>query len=146
MAVKTESKLIGEATYYCTQWSAQKAMLMKFKLAKSFGASIAILASLVKEEKDEIGKEISEGLNSLFEANSPEALVLIIKECVRGVGVEKDGAEAIKISDANFDMIFDTDELMDIYKVFFFVIGTNYSNLLKSQKFEGILAKTKTML
>ncbi len=146
MAIRKEEKVIGNATYYCTQWSAQKAILMKFKLFKAFGSSIALLGSLAKDEKESVVRDISDGISQLFKNNSPESLIEIINECISGVAVQKEGEEAVKISHTNFDMIFETDNLIDIYKVFFFVLGTNYSNLLKSQKLEGILAKAKDIL
>ena len=43
MACKTETKQIGDHEYSVTQWPAEKSMLMKFRLAKAFGASLATI-------------------------------------------------------------------------------------------------------
>ena len=49
MACKTETKQIGDHEYSVTQWPAEKSMLMKFRLAKAFGASLATIMGTVSQ-------------------------------------------------------------------------------------------------
>lgn len=143
MTCKTESKQIGDHEYSVTQWPADKSMLMKFRLAKAFGASLATLmgnspqASKDKKvtEQDET-LALSEGLSTLFQSNSPEELVALMKNCV--IGTACDGK---RITETSFNELFSGDELLEVYKVFVFVLQVNYSNLFKGQLADRFLAK-----
>ena len=147
MACRTESKTIGEHEYSVTQWAADKSMLMKFKLVKAFGVSltkIVAIASTDTKKKSSEGEEIkafSEGLASLFESNSPEELVSLMKSCV--VGVACDGK---RITDTSFNEVFSADDLLEVYNVFIFVIQVNYQNFLKGRLVDNLLAKVKESL
>jgi hypothetical protein len=147
MSCKTESKDIGDREYSVTQWPADKSMLMKFKLAKTFGASLATLmgASSNSKDKSENDKEetkaFSEGISILFQNNSPEDLVALMKKCV--VGAACNGK---RITDTSFNELFSGDDLMEVYKVFVFVLQVNYSNLFKGQLADRFLAKMKENL
>lgn len=148
MACKTETKQIGDHEYSVTQWSAEKSMLMKFRLAKAFGASLATLMGNSPQttknkkptEQDE-ALALSEGLSVLFQSNSPEELVALMKNCV--VGVACDGK---RITESSFNELFSGDELLEVYKVFVFVLQVNYSNLFKGQLADRFLAKMKENL
>ena len=149
MACNTETKEIGEREYSVTQWPADKSMLMKFRLAKAFGASLAsIMGSSSqtpskgkKNSYQDDAKALSEGLSTLFKSNSPEELVALMKNCV--VGVVCDGK---RITDSSFNELFSGDDLMEVYKVFIFVLQVNYSNLFKGQLADRFLAKMKENL
>ena len=149
MACKTESKQIGDHEYSVTQWPAEKSMLMKFRLAKAFGASLATIMGTTsqtpskgkKNTDQEDAKALSEGLSTLFQNNSPEELVALMKNCV--VGVACDGK---RITDTTFNELFSGDDLMEVYKVFIFVLQVNYSNLFKGQLADRFLAKMKENL
>ncbi len=145
MACETETKQIGDHEYGVTQWPATKSILMKLKLIKTFGATIALIASSVGESdskkdtsKDE-AKALSEGLTILFNSNSPEEMTNLMKQCV--VGVSCNGTI---ITDSSFDTLFSGDSLLEVYKVFMFVIKVNYSNLMKGQLAEKLLARLPT--
>lgn len=144
MSCKTETTQIGDHEYSVTQWPADKSILMKMKLAKTFGASIGLIASVALEStkkkisEAEEAKALSEGISALFESNSPEEITKLIKDCVIGVAVD-----GTKITETSFNQIFSGDDIMDVYKVFMFVIKVNYGNLLKGQKAEALLAKVK---
>lgn len=143
MACKTESKQIGDHEYSVTQWPADKSMLMKFRLAKAFGASLAtLMGNSPKATKDKKVTEqdealaLSEGLSTLFQTNSPEELVALMKNCV--IGTACDGK---RITETSFNELFSGDELLEVYKVFVFVLQVNYSNLFKGQLADRFLAK-----
>ena len=148
MACKTETKQIGDNEYSVTQWPAEKSMLMKFRLAKAFGASLATLMGnspqTTKNKKPtEQGEALalSEGFSVLFQSNSPEELVALIKNCV--VGAARDGK---RITESSFNELFSGDDLLEAYKVFVFVLQVNYSNLFKGQLADRFLAKMKENL
>jgi hypothetical protein len=143
MACKTESKQIGDHEYSVTQWPADKSMLMKFRLAKAFGASlVTLMGNSPQGSKDKKVTEqdealaLSEGLSTLFQTNSPEELVALMKNCV--IGTACDGK---RITDTSFNELFSGDELLEVYKVFVFVLQVNYSNLFKGQLADRFLAK-----
>lgn len=138
MACNTETKQIGDHEISVTQWPATKSMLFKFKLAKTFGASLAALANQSDTNEAEI---LSNGLSSLFQNNSPEELVALMKDCV--IGVARDGK---RITETSFDEIFSGDSLLEVYQVFVFVVKVNYGNLMKGQWVDNLLAKTNLNL
>lgn len=147
MTCNTETKQIGDHEFSVTQWPADKAILMKMKLGKAFGASIGKIASIALESNkkqttdSEQAQALSEGISMLFESNSPEEITKLIKDSVIGVAVD-----GTKITETTFNQIFSGDDLMDVYKVFIFVIKVNYGNLLKGQKAEAFLAKVQGSL
>jgi len=147
MSCSTETKQIGDHEFSVTQWPADKAILMKMKLGKAFGASIGKIAAIALESTkkqttdSEQAEALSEGITMLFESNSPEDITKLIKDSVIGVAVD-----GTKITETTFNQIFSGDDLMDVYKVFIFVIKVNYGNLFKGQKAEALLAKVQDSL
>lgn len=138
MGCKTETKTIGEREYSVRQWPAEKAILMKFKLAKAFGASLAtLLGNEGAEELDTISKSFA----LIFDNSSPEELVALMKSCI--VNVACDGT---KITETSFNELFSGDNLLEIYQVFIFVLQVNYSNLFQGQLADRYLAKLKENL
>lgn len=131
MAVKTESIIIDEREFHVTQWSAEKALLNKFKLLKMFGSSLSMLASGLdqKQKASEIEvKAIGEAIHELFQNTEPTELTATMKQCI--VGVAEDGK---RITESSFNQSFGADDLMVIYRLFLFVLQVNYSNFLKGQ-------------
>lgn len=144
MACKTETKQIGDNEFSATQWPAEKALLMKFKLMKVFGASISSLLDSVdlkssSVEDSKLGDSLSSAITAMFANSSPEEASALIKECIVGVA-----AGDTRITATSFNEIFSGDSLMDMYKVFFFVLQVNYGNLFKGQKVGDLLAKIKS--
>ena len=135
MACKTEWTYVGEREFSATQWNAEKSLLMKFKLLNIFGAS---LASMVTGSND--ADSLSKGLESLFDNSSPEKILEIIKEAIMGVAV--DGK---RMTATSFNEVFDTENLMDVYKVFIFVLKVNYGNFLKGRLGGELLNKVENL-
>lgn len=137
MSCESEEIQIGDSIYIVTQWPADKSLLMKFKLGKIFQSSVAELGKGVglftKDLKDipvdKAAELFQNTLAKLFENNSPEEIRDFIRECIVG-GTACDGKI---ITNSSFNSIFSGDKLMDIYKVFIFVLQVNYRNLLKGQ-------------
>lgn len=146
MSCETESKTIGDNEYSVTQWPATKAMTMKLRLIKAFGASIAIIAGQIKtgddlDNSDNDANAFAAGLSSIFNNNSPEEIVSLIKESIINVS-----CNGTKITDSSFDQLFSGDDLLEAYKVFLFVLKVNYSNLMKGQLAEDLLVKVQEKL
>lgn len=146
MACKTETKEIDGVEYSVTQWSATKSITMKLRLAQAFGETIASIVAALPDSKNKKGSDedndkadaeaLSKGFATLFNNNSPEQIVSLIKECV--IGVARDGK---KITDTSFEEIFSGDDLLLTYKVAVFTLQVNYGNLFKGQLAQRFLAK-----
>jgi len=141
MACKTETKTINDREYNVTQWNAEKAIKMKFRLLKILGPAFAKLAPAFKTQSDEEqATAIGEAVELITSKMDPEEMFALIKDVISGVG-----CEGKKITDTRFNELYSGDDLFEVYKVFFFVLQVNFSNLLKGQFVEGVLAKAKEM-
>lgn len=145
MVCKTESTEIDDHEYAVTQWSAEKSILMKLKLTKIFGPSLSTLVNLAldqnKEDQDVDESQILSGaISLLFDNSTPEEITAMIKSCV--IGVARDGK---KITETSFAELFTGEDLMLIYRIFFFVLKVNYGNLFKGQLVNNLLAKVKEL-
>ena len=132
MACKTEMIEIGDHKYHVTQWNATRAMFMKVKLIQAFGGVLSALS----KAKDEVA--LLECLSAAFEKSDPAEITKLVKECV--IGVARNGT---KITDSQFDMVFDADSLIDVYKLFVFVIKVNYQGFMNGQGIKETLSKAK---
>lgn len=142
MSCKTETKQIGEREISVTQWPVEKSMLIKLKLMKTFGPSLAKLLSISNEKSSDVSLDVfSEGISLLFEHNSPEDLLAIIKLCLIGVAVN-----GRRLTETSINEQFSPEDMMDMYRIFLFVIQVNYQNFFKGQLVEGFLAKLKEKL
>lgn len=144
MACKTESKQIGDNEFSVTQWPVDRALITKIKLVKIFGAAFASMANsedTKSKSKSGEGKAFSEGLSILFSSSNPEEIATIIKQSVLGVACNGN-----RITETTYNELFSGDNMMDLYKVFLFVLQVNYSNLFKGQLADRLLAKVKENL
>lgn len=139
MSCETETTNIDDREYSVTQWAADRSMVMKFKLIKAIGASFAILSAPDSDKNTSVN--VSDAIALLFQNNSPDEIADLIKSCV--VGAACDGK---KITTSSFNEIFSGDKLINVYKVFLFVLRVNYSNLLEGQVVQSHLAKLKATL
>lgn len=133
MTCKTETKTIGEREFSVTQWSAEKALLMKLKLLKVIGPSVASLAS--NSDGNEV-EAFAKGLEKLFQNSEPEQILDLIKQCLVGVAID-----GTRLTESRINENFDADSLMDMYQVFLFVLKTNYGNFMKGQLAQKLVAK-----
>ena len=138
MPCNTETTYIGDNEFSVTQWPIEKSLLMKFKLTKMFGPALTcLLGGLdVKGSDEDQITSLSNGLEKLFESGTPEDIVLIMKKSIVGIHCNEE-----RITESSFTELFSGDNMMDVYKVFLFVLKVNYGNLLKGQKVEKLLAK-----
>lgn len=133
MGCKEETRVINENTYYCRQWAADRALLMKFRMAGIFGPAFTDLA--VGIANDDFMKA-SGAIEKLFagEKNSPEKILEFMKEVV-----ESSTWNEKRITAANFNEIY-SNNLMEFYRAFLFVIEVNYKSLLGG-KLQGLTGK-----
>jgi len=145
MTCKTETKVIGDHEISVTQWPATTAMTNKFRLAKTFGSTLAIIAAQLnlkgKATDAEDAEALAKGLSALFDKNDPEDMVKLIKSFVIGVGCDD-----ARITAPSFEELFSGDDLIDAYKIFIFVIKVNYANLMKGKLADRFLDKVKDKL
>ena len=118
----------------------------KLKLVRTFGAALSILAgdtskTKSKDKDKEEAEALSNGLTAIFNNTSPEELLKLMTDCV--VDIMCDGK---RITITSFDEIFSGDDLLDVYKVFIFVMQVNYGNLMNGQLAGNFLAKMKENL
>ncbi len=141
MSCKDETRSINGHEYYCRQWDADKAFLMKFRLTKILGPALAELATAIGSKKKGEDKEkeqvdaLSNGMTKLFASAKPEELLGLIKEVV--CSCTRDGE---RFNQSDFALAYQ-GELREPYMVFLFVIGLNYSDFFGGQSVEGLLAK-----
>lgn len=131
MACETFNQEIDGVEYSVTQWPADKAFMMKFKLLKIFGPALAQLAN----DKIDDSAKISGALTEIFKTAEPKDVLEIIKECVLSASVDGE-----RITSAFFTETYNGERMMEAYKVFVFVIRTNYSNLFSGKFAETLLA------
>lgn len=122
MACREEKKEINGHDYYSVQWSATKALKMKFRLIKVLGRAFASLVSLLSASETEKGDIISDAVGSLFEHSTPDELFALLKEIVQAAS--RDGR---RITDATFDEVY-SDNLKEFYQAVAFVLKLNYSD------------------
>lgn len=142
MACNTEETVINDISYICTQYPASTGMIYKFKLTKILGPAIAeILPLLSSKEKDQT-KLISGLINKLFENSEPEDIVKIVIDMLTSGHVRRDSK---RIDKSLFEQVFSGDDMMEAYKVFAFVLKTNYAGFFKGQKGKELLAKAEKL-
>ncbi len=144
MSCQTETKQIGDRNYSVTQWPAEDAILMKFRLAKTLGAPLAALMKndLPHGTEDDRpsdgtdGQSLARSLSILFENSTPEELLAVVRDCVIGAG-----CNGKRITSTSFNELFSGDNLADVYRVFIFVLQVNYANLFAGLPGGSLLAK-----
>ena len=150
MACETFDTQINSAQYVTTQWSATKQVLMKFKLAKTFGECLFEIVGLMSVKADDPDKQkkqmdaFKSAMHLLFKNNSPEDVTNLIKETLTCGATKREG---VRLTSTNFDAVFNDAGLPELYKAFLFVIKSNYSDFFKGQKgAEDLLAELETKL
>lgn len=140
MATRIESKEINEREYTVRQWSAEKSMLMKFKLIRALGSSFSVL---IEKEVSSDEEKLSKAVSVLFDNNSPEELVSLIKSCIISGQIsvkELDEEKAQTLTDVKFKQLFSGgDNLTEIYQLFAFILKVNYENFFKGLKGSGLI-------
>lgn len=138
MGCKTETKTIGDKEYSVTQWSAEKALLNKYRIAKVLGPAISLIAKNIESEDASL---IGNVISSIFEGSKPEDVLGIIKNSIIGIG-----CNGQVITEGTFNEIFSGDNLSEVYPVFIFVLKVNYGNLLKGRWAERLSAKAENLM
>lgn len=136
MSCKIETKNIKGRDYTVTQWPAEKALLLKFKLMKYLGASISTLISLDQDGQGLDSEVLASTFHELFKSCSPQELVDFLKEIV--MGCSRDG---VRLDSSSFTTHFSGESLFDIYPVALFILSVNYSSLISGLRESGLVQK-----
>ena len=149
MGCETIDETIGDVTYMTTQWPATKQMIMKLKIAQTFGPSIFKMVGALstkggKAEKAKVQMDAAEeALATLFNTSSPEKIVGLIQEILVSSNTKRDGT---RLTPNNLDTVYNDAGMMEMYKAALFVIKVNFADFFKGQKAGEILAKVEEKL
>lgn len=135
MACADESKEINGRSYYVVQMAPTKAIPIQLKLTKIFGSSLGKLGSVMRGNFKDQAEALGGAVTALFENSSEEEIFALIKTVVETAKV--DGKPI------NFDVAFQGEHLVDVYKVFFWVLGVNFSSFFGGSGLNGFLEKAK---
>lgn len=143
MACKTETTTINGRTYFTVQRPAMQAQLLKLKLIKVLGSSMAKLASAWKADSlPDMANGLGGALDAIFANASPEELLTLQMELLMHVKVD---GKVLK-SDADFNEVYSGEHLFDMDKAFFWAIGVNFSGLFGESGLKGFQTKMEAGL
>lgn len=143
MGCKTETTEISGIEYTCTQYSAFDGMKYKMRVVKVIGPAISKLLPALKDGDNGQLEAVSNAVSSLFNAASPDEIVELIKEMLTNGNVRIGGEP---INESKLIAQFSGDNLVDIYKLFIFVLRVNYAGFFKGQKAGELLTKVEENL
>lgn len=138
MPVAEATKEINGRTYYVVQMPPTKAIPIQLKLTKMFGAAIGLMAPVLSTAS-KAGPEarmaaMGGAIGALFEKNNESEVFSLI--CAVVCTAKVDGK---RIDD--IDTAFQGEYLADLYKVFFWVLGVNFSSFFGEGGLEGLMAR-----
>lgn len=137
MATAEESKTINGRQYYVVQMAPEKAIVLQLRLTKILGGAIGALApALTKSANlDSTARTaaMAGSVAALFANATEEEVFALIASVVTTAKV--DGARIV-INDH-----FQGEYLGDLYKVFFWVLGVNFSSFFGAGGLDGLLSK-----
>ena len=138
MACKEETTEINGRTYYVVQMSPEKAIPVQLKLVKVFSGSLTILAGAMRGNFQGQAEALGEAISKMFENSSEEEIFALLKQVT-----ETAKCDGKRIS---FGETFSGDHLVDCYKVFFWVVGVNFSSFFGERGLNGFLQKFQAMV
>jgi len=143
MAVKDESCTINGRQYYVVQMAPERAIVLQLKLMKILGGAIGTLAPALtpNSKTDGMGRTaaMAGAISALFSNATEEEVFGLIRDVVSTAKV--DGAR-IAVNEH-----FQGEFLADLYRVFFWVLGVNFSSFFGAGGLDGLLDKfRRTML
>lgn len=137
MACQDANKTINGREYYVVQMTPDKAIPIQLKLTKILGGSIGKLGAAMKGDFSQQAEALGESVTALFENASEEEIFALIKKVVTTAKVD---GERIDIA-----IHFQGEYLADIYKVFFWVLGVNFSSFFGANGLDGFLGRMKAI-
>lgn len=141
MSTQTATTSINGRDYFVTQMAPTKAILVQLQLSKilgaTFGALIPTLGDKSKADNGERMAAMGTAINALFAAASEAEIVDLISRVVSTASVNG--------TRINVDNDFQGEYLADLYKVFFWVLGVNYSSFFGENGLDGMLEKFKKL-
>jgi hypothetical protein len=148
MACETIEDTIEEKLFVTTQWPATRQVLMKMKLAKTFGSALADIVMGLKGNGDKNNDSAQldafrSAIDSVFEKNTPEDITALLIDIVANGSTKIEGK---RITASNVDEVFNDLGTMALYKACLFVIKANYKDFFKGQKAKDLLASVEEKL
>lgn len=142
MATLDATTEINGRTYFVVQMPPTKAVVVQMRLTKILGGSLRTLlpAIVPGASKDHLSRSVAVAgaIGSLFEAATEQELSDLIFDVVRTAKVD---GKPIDI-----DTSFRGEYLMDLYKVFLWVLGVNYGSFFGEGGLDAWIAKFKVFL
>lgn len=142
MACQEETKTINGRHYYVMQMAPEKAVLLQLRLTKILGGAIGALAPALdsKASADGAGRTaaMAGAVSALFANATEEEVFGLIRELVCTAKVD---GQRISINEH-----FQGEYLADIYKVFFWVLGVNFSSFFGAGGLDGLLDKFRRVM
>lgn len=137
MACNDATKTINGREYYVVQMSPLKAIPVQLKLTKIFSGSIGKLGAAMKGDWGQQATALGDAMASIFESASEEEIFTLIQTVVNTAKV--DGKKI------DFNRDFQGEYLSDVYKVFFWVLGVNFSSFFGASGLDGFLTRVKAI-
>lgn len=144
MSCKTENTTIDGTDYVTTQYPAIMGMEFKMEVLKVLGPAITeILPAFVKRTDNDIDQValLGHAIDKMFSTAQPKDVVALIVRMLTTGHTFRDGKP---LNETEFNQVFAGDDMISVYKVFAFVLRTNYANFLSSQKLGDLLAKVES--
>lgn len=141
MTVKDENKTINGRQYYVVQMPPSRALVLQLKLTKILGGAIGALAPALSDKStDGAGRSalMAGAIGALFANATEEEVFSLIRDVVTTVKVD---GERVSI-----DNHFQGEYLADIYKVFFWAVGVNFSSFFGEGGLDGLLDKFRLLM
>jgi len=138
MACLDETKEINGRTYYVVQMPPTEAIKVQLQLTKIFGDSFGELGSSMNGDFAGQAQALGAAMSLLFKNSDEDEILALVKKVVSTAKV--DGKKIVIDSD------FTGEYLQDIYKVFFWVLGVNFSSFFGESGLNGFLDKFKVRI
>jgi hypothetical protein len=143
--VKTESTTIDGKNVRVVQLPARRALALKTKLIKLFGAPVARLigstplSGVVSQLEKQVNADtLVPAIEQLVGTLSPEHFFQLILECFASTTVESENGEHLGVSETSFDVLF-SGNLPLMYKALWFTLKVNYADFFGERGIGGVL-------
>lgn len=138
MSTKDDKTTINGRTYWAVQLPPSQALLLQLELTRIMGSALGELMPVLRQGSpaDSAARmaAMSAAVAALFKAAPPEQVLSLITKLVTTVKVDGRRIE-------NLDTEFQGEYLADVYKVFFWALGLNFSSFFGDGGLQGVWAK-----
>lgn len=136
MACVEDRKEINGREYYVVQMPPDKAIPIQLKLVKIFGGSVGMLGGAMRGDFAQQAEALSRAMTELFKNASEQEIFALLKEVTETAKVDGERVQ--------FSTTFAGEHMADCYKVFFWVLGVNFSSFFGERGLSGFLTQFRT--